>query len=102
MCHGGIWRDSTRSLMARAHGRASLKVRSDIGAIDPGWWHAWHFASKIAVTPEQWTGAIRAARVESAALVAPGRARLASHHDPRAVADALADVYRGVRRQARE
>ena len=23
MCHGGIWRVTTRSLMARAHGRAS-------------------------------------------------------------------------------
>ncbi len=57
---------------------------------------------RIAATPEQWADAIRAARVESAALVAAGRARLASHHDPRAVADALADVYRGVRRPARE
>ena len=36
MCHGGIWRVATRSLMDRAQGRASWKVTSDIGAIEFG------------------------------------------------------------------
>jgi hypothetical protein len=34
--HGGIARLTTRSLMERAHGRASVNVNSDIGAIEPG------------------------------------------------------------------
>jgi hypothetical protein len=25
-------------------------VRSDIGAIEPGWWHSWHFAWRIGAT----------------------------------------------------
>jgi hypothetical protein len=36
MCHGGIWRASTRALIARAHGRLSWNVLSDIGAIESG------------------------------------------------------------------
>ena len=36
MCHGGIWRVATRSLIERAQGRASWKVMSDIGAIEFG------------------------------------------------------------------
>src|SRR5689334_23012054 len=36
MCHGGIWRVATRSLIERAHGRASWYVMSDIGAIEFG------------------------------------------------------------------
>jgi hypothetical protein len=36
MCHGGIWRVDTRVLIDFAHGRASLNVMSDIGAIEPG------------------------------------------------------------------
>src|SRR6185503_13957555 len=50
MCQGGICRVATRSLIERAHGRASWKEMSDIGAIDPGWWHSWHFAWKIGAT----------------------------------------------------
>ena len=38
MCHGGICRDATRTLIDLAHGRVSSYVISDIGAIDPGWW----------------------------------------------------------------
>jgi hypothetical protein len=34
MCHGGICREATRSLIDRAQGRASSKVTSDIGAIE--------------------------------------------------------------------
>jgi hypothetical protein len=33
MCHGGICLATTRALMARAHGRVSAKVISDIGAM---------------------------------------------------------------------
>ena len=50
MCHGGICRASTRARIERAHGRASGKVRSDIGAIDSGRWHASHLAWKIGAT----------------------------------------------------
>src|ERR1700674_5262590 len=42
MCHGGIWRLITRSRMDFAHGRVSSYVTSDMGAIDPLWWHSWH------------------------------------------------------------
>src|SRR5688572_29957430 len=49
-CHGGIIRDATCVLIARAHGRASWKSRSDIGAIEPGRWHVWHFVWKIGAT----------------------------------------------------
>src|ERR1017187_5039727 len=37
--HGGIFWLTTAALMALAHGRASVQVRSDIGAISPGRWH---------------------------------------------------------------
>src|ERR1700683_2911755 len=43
-CHGGIWRVSTLSLMALAHGRVSSYVTSDIGAISPLRWQFWHFS----------------------------------------------------------
>jgi hypothetical protein len=36
MCQGGIWRAATRALIARAQGRASSNVISDIGAIEFG------------------------------------------------------------------
>ena len=70
MCQGGIWRDATRALIDRAHGRESLKVTSDIGAIEPGSWHDWHLAWKIGATSlENVTGFWG-----SAALAAPGAA----------------------------
>jgi hypothetical protein len=47
MCQGGIWREATRALIERAQGRASSYETRDIGAIDPGSWHDWHFAWKI-------------------------------------------------------
>src|SRR3977135_917865 len=50
MCHGGICRVLTRSLMERAHGRASWYVMRDIGAIEFGWWHSWHFTCRIGAT----------------------------------------------------
>src|SRR5438128_6100138 len=50
MCQGGICRLATRSRIDRTHGRASWKVIRDIGAIDPGWWHAWHFSWRIGAT----------------------------------------------------
>src|SRR5579883_11742 len=42
MCQGGICRRDTFSLTDRAHGRASLYVSSDIGAIDPARWQLSH------------------------------------------------------------
>src|SRR5215813_8468617 len=50
MCHGGICRDATRARIDRAHGRTSSKVRSDIGAIESGRWHASHLLWKIGAT----------------------------------------------------
>src|SRR6266850_2795299 len=47
ICHGGIWRSPTRALIERAHGRASVYVTSDIGAIESGRWHASHFSWNI-------------------------------------------------------
>ena len=47
ICHGGICRSATRVLIDFAHGRASAKVISDIGAIESGRWHASHFSWKI-------------------------------------------------------
>src|SRR5437762_3807403 len=48
--HGGIWRDWTFSLIARAHGRASSYVSSDIGAIAAGRWHSTQFLYRIGAT----------------------------------------------------
>src|ERR1700738_276805 len=50
MCHGGITRRSTLSLIERAHGRASLYVSSDIGAMEPGRWQLSHELWKIGAT----------------------------------------------------
>jgi glycosyltransferase involved in cell wall biosynthesis len=47
----------------------------------------------VADTPAAWADAIGRAVVESATLVTAGRARLASHHDPRTVAEALNAIY---------
>src|SRR3954464_2587141 len=47
ICHGGIWPSATRALIERAHGRASAKVISDIGAIESGRWQASHLSWKI-------------------------------------------------------
>src|SRR5262245_35185407 len=47
ICHGGIWRSDTRALIDFAHGRACVKVISDIGAIESGRWQASHFSWKI-------------------------------------------------------
>ena len=51
MCQGGICRVDTRSLIDRAQGRDSWKVPSDIGAIEPGRWHASHLAWHTASLP---------------------------------------------------
>src|SRR5262245_38222513 len=47
ICHGGIWRVITRSRIAFAQGRTSSYVTSDIGAMESGLWHAWHFSCRI-------------------------------------------------------
>src|SRR5437016_3248410 len=50
MCQGGIWRRTTFSLIERAHGRASLYVSNDMGAIDPGRWQFWHERWRMGAT----------------------------------------------------
>src|SRR5512146_3016071 len=47
MCHGGMRRSATFSLICGAFSTASPYVRSDIGAIEPGWWHSWHFCCRM-------------------------------------------------------
>src|SRR5690242_13063869 len=47
MCQGGISRRTTFSLIERAQGRASLYVRSAIGAIDPARWQFWQERSRM-------------------------------------------------------
>src|SRR5579862_2978825 len=47
ICHGGITRVMTFSRIERAHGRASLYVSSDMGAMEPGRWQFWHAFWKI-------------------------------------------------------
>jgi hypothetical protein len=36
--------------MDLAQGRTCSNVMSDIGAIELGWWHSWHFCWKIGAT----------------------------------------------------
>src|SRR6186997_2770008 len=50
MCHGGISRLTTRVLIARAHGRTSANVISDIGAGVSGRWQAWQERCMIGST----------------------------------------------------
>ena len=51
MNHGGmaprLLRSAVRVLMARAHGRTSSYVSSDIGATDAGRWHSWQLRCRI-------------------------------------------------------
>src|SRR6476661_3066453 len=57
-CHGGIVPPFTFCAIARAHGRASLKVSSDIGAISPGRWHVVQFANRIGATSLLYVGLV--------------------------------------------
>src|SRR5262249_31572544 len=50
MCHGGMLRNRTFSLIAFAHGRASSYVSKDIGAIEPGRWQVWHDRWRMGAT----------------------------------------------------
>ena len=49
-CHGGIDPSVTRRLIARAQGRASAYVMSDIGADSPGRWQVTQFLNRIGAT----------------------------------------------------
>src|SRR5216684_6288667 len=49
-CHGGIVPFWTCVPIDFTQGRASLKVRSDIGAISPGRWHVVQFLYRIGAT----------------------------------------------------
>src|SRR6185436_1290866 len=49
-CHGGIVPLLTWVAIDFAHGRASLNVSSDIGAISPGRWQLVQFLKKIGAT----------------------------------------------------
>src|SRR5687768_15368490 len=73
MCQGGIWRATTRFLIERAHGRASSKLTSDIGAIESGRWQDSHFSRKIGATSLVKVGlaACSAAAVNGSAKTAP-------------------------------
>ena len=63
---GGIRRSATFSLICGAFSTASPYVSSDIGAIEPGWWHSWHFCWRM--------GAMSLAYVTArCALAAAGR-----------------------------
>ena len=54
MNHGGmaprLFRSAVRALMARAQGRASSYVSSDIGATDAGRWHCWQLRWRMGAT----------------------------------------------------
>src|SRR5215470_16289034 len=50
MYHGGISRLATFCLIARAQGRASSYVSSDIGAIAPGRWQVWQERCRMGAT----------------------------------------------------
>ena len=70
-CHGGIARVLTFCLIALAHGRASAKESSDIGATSPGRWQLAHFVNMIGAT----------SLVKVGALVGRGSADSAPVHD---------------------
>src|SRR5713226_6353313 len=48
--HGGISCASALALIARAHGRASANVTSDIGATSSGRWHTTQLAYRMGAT----------------------------------------------------
>src|SRR2546428_6136860 len=50
MYHGGISRAETRVLIARAQGRTSSYVMSDMGATDSGRWHTTHDRYRMGAT----------------------------------------------------
>jgi hypothetical protein len=50
MYQGGISRPTTFSRFARAHGRVSSYVSSDIGAIAPGRWQFWQARCRMGAT----------------------------------------------------
>src|SRR5215510_4613353 len=64
-CHGGISRRATFSRMDLAHGRTSLKLISDIGAISPGRWQLMQFLTRIGAMSLLNVGAAASAPVKS-------------------------------------
>jgi len=75
MLQGGmVWSD-TRERIDLAHGRASLYVTSDMGAIESGRWHASHFSWKIGATSLEnvgaFAGAVGAPATVALANIAP-------------------------------
>src|ERR1035438_1393581 len=63
MCHGGIWRSSTRSLIDFAQGRVSSHVTRDIGAMAPARWQFWHLSWKMgAISRANVTGVLSAGK----------------------------------------
>src|SRR5262245_51966643 len=69
MCHGGIWRATTRALIDFAQGRASWYVASDIGAIESVRWHVSHFAWKMGAMSLVKVGFLGASAAAAAAAV---------------------------------
>jgi hypothetical protein len=56
-CHGGITPVFTALAIERAHGRESLYVSSDIGAISPGRWQVVQLSKKIGAMSFEKVGA---------------------------------------------
>ena len=86
---GGISRAATRALIARAQGRASSYVSSDIGAMLSGRWHSWQERCRI--------GAMSSANVADTAAPAFGWAA-AGRQAARIAPVASAHALRGSRR----
>src|SRR5947209_5057548 len=90
MCHGGICLAVTRARIARAHGRASSYVTSDIGAIESGRWQASHFSRKIGATSlvkVTGRGAVCAeAKVDAEKMTSPARGIVAARNPAELIA----------------
>src|SRR5437016_1464119 len=84
-CHGGIWCAATRVRIERAHGLASSYVTSDIGAIESGRWHDWHFCWKIGATSRANVGAFGGASAATADIEHAETARTTSPEANRAL-----------------
>src|SRR5438874_2094471 len=88
MCHGGIWRVSTRCAIARTYGRASSYVTRDMGAMLSTRWQDWHFSWKI--------GAISLVNVGGGAPAAPMAGACATNVIAIPMAPEIANCHRPV------
>ena len=92
-CQGGISRAITRFLIARAQGRVSAYVTSDIGAMLPSRWHVWQCCcrsgamSRANVTSG--SAAVWARPAAGAAAARPASTRIAAADRPCDTRDTL-------------